>query len=97
MRRSRRVFFNATLSVLQVAVNGGLYLLLYRFLYDTIGVAQLGVWSIVLAWTSVSNLASLGLGGATTYFIPKYLARGERPYVQALVQTGTLTAAGAIA
>lgn len=97
MRRSRRFFFNATLSVLQVAVNGGLYLVLYRFLYNTIGVAQLGVWSIVLAWTSMNNVASLGLGGSTTYFIPKYLARGDRPYVQTLVQTGTLSAAGALA
>ena len=86
MSRSRRVFFNAALSVLQVAVNGGLYLVLYRFLYDTVGVAQLGVWSIVLAWTSVNNLASLGFGWTTTYFIPKYLARGERAYVQDLVQ-----------
>ncbi len=97
MRRKRRVFLNAALSVLQVAVNGGLYLILYRFLYDTIGVEQLGVWSIVLAWTSMNNVASLGLGGSTTYFIPKYLARGERPYVQALIQTGTLTAAATIA
>ncbi len=96
MRRKRRVFLNTALSVLQVAVNGGLYLVLYRFLYDTIGVEQLGVWSIVLAWTSMNNLASLGLGGSTTYFIPKYLARGERPYVQALIQTGTLTAAATV-
>jgi O-antigen/teichoic acid export membrane protein len=97
MRRKSRVFLNAALSVLQVAVNGGLYLVLYRFLYDTIGVEQLGIWSIVLAWTSVNNLASLGLGGSTTYFIPKYLARGERAYVQTLIQTGTLTAVAAIA
>ena len=96
MRRKRRVFFNTALSVLQVAVNGGLYLVLYRFLYDTIGVEQLGVWSLVLAWTSMNNLASLGLGGSTTYFIPKYLARGERPYVQSIVQTGILTAAATI-
>lgn len=85
------------MSVVQVAVNGGLYLVLYRFLLDTVGVAQLGVWAIVLGWTSVNNVASLGLGGSTTYFIPKYLARGERPYVAALVQTGTLTAAGSLA
>lgn len=96
MRRKRRVFFNTALSVLQVAVNGGLYLVLYRFLYDTIGVEQLGVWSIVLAWTAMNNLASLGLGGSTTYFIPKYLARGERSYVQAIIQTGTLTAAATV-
>src|SRR5690606_22734638 len=60
------------------------------------GVEQLGVWSLVLAWTAVNNLASLGLSGSTTYFIPKYLARDDRPYVQELVQTGTLTAAATI-
>ena len=96
-RRNRLVLRNSALSVVQVAVNGGLYLVLYRFLLDTIGVAQLGVWAIVLAWTSVNNVASLGLGGSTTYFIPTYLARGERRYVAALVQTGTLTAAGSLA
>lgn len=97
MRRSRRVFANAFWSVTQVAVNGGLYLILYRFLYQTIGLEQLGVWSLVMAWTSVNHVASLGLGGGTTYFIPKYLARGERAYVAQLVQTGTLTTAGALA
>lgn len=97
MRRSRRVARNALFSVVQVAVNGGLYLVLYRFLLDTVGVAQLGVWSVVLAWTSVNNVASLGLGGSTTYFLPKYLARGERAYVATLAQTATLTGAGAMA
>lgn len=97
MRQKRRALFNALVSVLQVVVNGALYLVLYRFLYDTIGVELLGVWSVVLAWTSVNNVANLGLGGSTTYYIPKYLARGERPYVLHLVQTGILTAAGAVA
>jgi O-antigen/teichoic acid export membrane protein len=96
MRRTRRVFFNAALSVLQVAVNGGLYLVLYRFLYDTVGVELLGVWSVVLAWTSVNNVANLGLGGSTTYYVPKYLARGERGYVVQLTQTGVLTVAAAV-
>jgi O-antigen/teichoic acid export membrane protein len=97
MQRSRRVVANAAWSVLQVAVNGGLYLVLYRFLYRTIGVEQLGVWSLVLAWTSVNNVASLGLGGGTLYFIPKYLARGDRPYVTEIVETTTLTTAALIA
>lgn len=96
MRRRRRVLLNATLSVLQVAVNGGLYVVLYRFLYDTIGVELLGVWSVVLAWTSVNNVANLGLGGSTTYYVPKYLARGDRGYVLQLTQTGILTVVGAV-
>ena len=97
MQRSRRALTNAAWSVLQVAVNGGLYLVLYRFLYRTIGVEQLGVWSLVLAWTSVNSVASLGLGGGTLYFIPKYLARGDRPYVTEIVETATLTTALLIA
>lgn len=97
MQRSRRAFTNAAWSVLQVAVNGGLYLVLYRFLYRTIGVEQLGVWSLVLAWTSVNSVASLGLGGGTLYFIPKYLARGDRPYVTEIVETTALTTALLIA
>ena len=96
MRQKRRVFSNALVSVLQVVVNGGLYLVLYRFLYDTIGVELLGVWAVVLAWTSVNNVANLGLGGSTTYYIPKYLARGDRPYVLHIVQTGILTAVGTV-
>ena len=96
MRHSRRVFANSFWSVAQVAVSGALYLILYRFLYRTVGLDQLGVWSLVMAWTSINNVASFGLGGGTTYFIPKHLARGERAYVTDLVQTAALTTAGAI-
>lgn len=96
MKRRRQVVLNTVLSVVQVAVNGGLYLVLYRFLYDTVGVEGLGVWSVVLAWTSVNSVASLGMGGSAVYFVPKYLARGERPYVVELAQTGVLTVVAAV-
>jgi O-antigen/teichoic acid export membrane protein len=96
MQQKRRAVLNALFSVVQVVVNAGLYLVLYRFLYDTVGVEMLGVWSVVMAWTSVNNLANLGLGGSTTYYIPKYQARGESAYVLELVQTGILSAAGAV-
>lgn len=96
MQRRRRALTNAVWSVAQVAATSGLYVALYAYLHRTVGLEMLGVWSVVMAWASANQVGSLGMGGGTAYFVPKYLARGERAYVAELVQTGILSTAVAI-
>ena len=94
MIQKRRVLVNALMAVVQVVVNGGAMLVLYRFLLDTIGAADFGVWALVLSWTAATSVAQLGLSSGTLKYVSQYLAREDRDYVVHLVQTGLLTVAG---
>ncbi len=82
-----KIFSNALISVLQVVVLSGTLFYLYRFLLDTIGVEQIGVWSLVLASVSVSRIASLGLGSSTVKFVSKYLALEDKDSISKVIQT----------
>jgi hypothetical protein len=61
MIKKRQTFTNAGTSIVQVILSGVILFVLYRFLLITIGVEQLGIWSIVLATTTVTHISNLGL------------------------------------
>jgi len=84
---------NAVMSVIKTGVTTGGLFILYRFLLDTIGVKQLGIWSLVLATTSVTQIASFGLSGSVVKFVAKYIARGEKENASKVVQTATISVA----
>jgi len=65
----RQILINAIMSVVQIVVIGIVLFILYRFLLNTIGVEQLGIWSLVLATTSVTQIASFGLSGSVVKFV----------------------------
>lgn len=89
----RQVLINALMSVMQILVTSGILFILYRYLLNTLGVEALGVWSLVLATTSVSQIANLGLSGSVVKFVAKYIARGEHKNVSAVIQTAGLSVA----
>ena len=81
------------MSMIQVAVIGGILFVLYRFLLKTIGIEQLGIWSLVLATTAVTQIANLGLSGSVVKFVAKYIARGENENVSNIIQTASISVA----
>jgi len=87
----RRVLLNAIAAVGQVLVTAVILFILYRFLFRTIGIQQLGVWSVVLATTSVAQIANFGLSASVVKFVAKYLARGEERTVADVIQTSVLS------
>lgn len=87
----RVVLLGAASAILQVVVNGVLLFFLYRFLYGALGVAKLGLWSLVMATTSLSNLANLGLSASVVKFVAKHMARGEEEKASLVIQTSTLS------
>ena len=93
MIAKRRLFINAFMAALQVAVHGFIFFFLYRFLLDEIGDENFGVWALVMATTSVSAIANLGLATTTIKFVSQYLAREDREQVSRLVQTAVLSVA----
>lgn len=89
--QKRQVLINATMSIVRIIVIGVVFFILYRFLLNTIGVKQLGIWSLVLAITSVTQIANFGLGGSVVKFVAKYVAREENKKVSGIIQTAALS------
>lgn len=96
MIQKRRLYTNAIVSVVQVVVNGIVFFLLRRYLYETIGPEDVGVWSVVLAWSSVSSLANMGMAGSAVKYISMYLARGDTRQVTRVIETAVLSVAVAV-
>ncbi len=65
----RRLSRNAFSSSAMIIVGAGLLFELYRFLAYTIGVEQIGVWSLVLASAGIVRLAEFGMTGGLVKFM----------------------------
>ncbi len=87
----RRLIINAIMSLTQIVVIGGVLFTLYGFLLRTIGIQQLGIWSIVLSTASVASIVNLGLSASVVKFVAKYLARGEKETVVRIIQTSVIS------
>lgn len=75
----------------QVLVIGASMFFLYRYLLHTIGVEQLGIWSVVLATSSASSIARKGISGSAVKYVAQYLARGEEATVERVIQTTAIS------
>lgn len=91
MMQNRQILKNAITSITQIVVNGGILFVLYKFLLKSLGPEQLGIWALVLATTSIMNVANLGLSGSVVKFAAKYLAKGEKNTVLKIIQTASVS------
>ena len=91
--QTHQILINAVMSVVQVIVTGVVLFILYRFLLNTIGIEQLGIWSLVMATTSATQIANFGLSGSVTKFVAKYIAREENENVSTVIQTAAFSVA----
>lgn len=79
------------MAIAQVVWLGMILIVLYRFLLGTIGVEQLGIWSLVLATTAVTRISDLGISDSVVKFVAKYVARGEQDTAGRVVQTAVVS------
>jgi O-antigen/teichoic acid export membrane protein len=86
----RRIFINAASTMLQVVLNAVILFLLYRFLFRILGVAQIGIWSVVFASTALAGVAREGFAAAVIKYTARYLALKQPHKVHDLIQTSTL-------
>jgi O-antigen/teichoic acid export membrane protein len=89
----KRLTRNALMAVIQVLVSGGVLFFLYRYLLQTLGSEQVGIWSIVLATASVSRISELGITASAVKFTAKYIARDEKNKAAEVIQTTAITIA----
>jgi len=91
--KGRQIFLNAVTTVAQTLGNACLLFFLYRFLIRSIGMERLGIWSLVLATTSVITLANQGFSTSIVKFVAKYAARENAEEVAVVVQTAVISVA----
>lgn len=97
MINTRRLFSNAAVSVAQTIISGLVLFILYRYLIDQLGSKQLGLWSVILASTSVARLSDMGLTGSVVKFVARYRALNDDEQAAHIVQTAALSIAGVMA
>ncbi len=90
---SKRVRSNVVATVFQVLVSGIVFFVLYRYLYDRLGIELIGVWSLVIATTSVSRIGELGLSAGVVKYVAQALGQGNEDRASDIVQTIALTLA----
>jgi O-antigen/teichoic acid export membrane protein len=71
---SKRLTFNAASAIIQVAFTAFIFFFLYKYLLGTLGLKQLGVWSLILSFSSIANFANLGLTSGLVKFVAEYKA-----------------------
>lgn len=82
---------NVLATVAQVVISGVVFFVLYRYLYGRLGVEQIGVWSLVLATTSISRIGDLGLSAGVVRFVAQALGRNDTQRAADVLQTVALT------
>lgn len=87
----KRLARNVLANVLQTLVGAGLLLALYRYVNTTLGIEQLGVWSVVLTTVSASRLADMGLSAGVIRFVARYRGRGQMDRAGQVIDTTALT------
>lgn len=91
MVNTRRLFSNATVSVFQTVISGLALFVLYRYLINQLGAAQLGLWSVVVASTSVARFSDMGLTGSVVKFVARYHALADDVQAAEVVQTAAIS------
>ncbi len=86
-----RIAVNVASSVIQVIITGIVYFFLYRILVIKLGVEMLGVWSLIIATASISNLSNLGFNSAVVKYVAEYNAKEEPERINRLIYTSIIS------
>ncbi|MFH1662251.1 MAG: oligosaccharide flippase family protein [Candidatus Falkowbacteria bacterium] len=89
----KKVFKNAIMSVIQIVTISIVFFVLYRFLLKVVGVEQIGIWSLVIATTSITQIANFGLSASIVKFVAKYIAKEEEQNALIIIQTAAVSIA----
>lgn len=89
MQKSK-LLFNSLTAIGQVIIVGVVYLVLYRYLLVTLGIELLGVWSLIIASTSLALIANFGISTSIIKFIATYHTREDFESLKKLIFTASV-------
>ncbi len=84
---------NVVVSLTQILISSISLFFLYKFILNSLGVSQLGIWAIIS--TSISSLAILnyGFSGSLVKYVAKYAALHDYSKLSSLIETTIITIA----
>lgn len=82
---------NAKWSVAQTIFSALILFFLYRYLLEELGAAKLGLWSLILATTSLAKLGELGFSNATLRFVGQYVGAQKPKEAAEILETALLS------
>jgi O-antigen/teichoic acid export membrane protein len=92
-----RLLRNVLSAAGQTILQTGILFVAYRYLIDHLGIQRVGVWSVVLATTSVARVSELGLAGSVVRFVATHRAAGDAAAARATIQTAAIAVAAILA
>jgi O-antigen/teichoic acid export membrane protein len=88
--RNKTLIDNVFANVVQAIISAAILFYLYRFISINLGIAKLGIWSVVLAVISVSRLSDLGLSVAVTRYVARDVAENNYSGVRDIIDSVTI-------
>lgn len=91
MGTHKKITINAASSVIQVLFTAILYFLLYKYLLDKLGIKLLGVWSLILSFSSIANLANIGITSGLVKFVAESIVEKDNSKLGKLIFTSLIS------
>jgi O-antigen/teichoic acid export membrane protein len=88
---NRHTLFNIGSSLAQVTLSAVSLLVMYSLLLSALGPADLGIWSLVVATSSFTQIANLGLADTTTRQVARLSSAGEPMAAVISIETAAIT------
>jgi O-antigen/teichoic acid export membrane protein len=85
-----RITLNAMSSAVQVIIVGLVYFFLYRMLVRVLGIELLGVWSLIIAASTIAGIANFGIQPAIIKYVAEFNASGDQVRINKLLFTAVL-------
>ena len=85
--KGKKLSINAFANIVQAVMSAVLMFVMYRYLNDNLGIAMIGIWSVVIASVSSSRLIDVGFSSGVVIFISKYIALGDYKEVREIIDT----------
>ena len=89
----KKLTINALSALIQVVFTALLYFFLYKYLLGRLGIQQLGIWSLILSFSSIANLANFGITSGLVKFVADYLAEKQENKIGKLILTAIISMA----
>jgi O-antigen/teichoic acid export membrane protein len=86
----KKLSVNVAANIFQAVMTALTMFVLYRYISLTLGIEQLGVWSLVVAAASSARLAEFGLGAAVTRHVAKDIADGKPSSAMTVIDSVTI-------
>jgi O-antigen/teichoic acid export membrane protein len=75
---NKKILLNIGTTVLQILVTGILYYLLYKIILAKLGSELLGIWSLILATSSIASIGGTGVTASLVKFVAEYVSQKKQ-------------------